>query len=316
MKMRPTGERLRTMSEIEFSVLIGRVSTEDSFRVVEILLALRRQERSPTHEILIVDRLQDAVTDVIRRDHPEVALYPCAANTTLPAMRRLALERASGQFVIVTEDHCVPADDWLASFQDAINSAPADAAAFGGCVENGVHDTAFDWATFLCEYSNSMSPRPNGYATDIPGMNVAYRREALASIPSAQLDGGFWETTLHPELERRNQRLYSSNSIKIYHCKKFSLRLFCRQRFVYSRYYAGSRFPSTARFTRMTSALLSLALPPVLLWRVTCTVLAKNRLRRELLLAFPYLLLFSVIWAAGDIAGYVFGSGDALLEIE
>ena len=304
------------MNDIEFSILMGRVSTEDSARVLESLVALRRQERSPTHEVVIVDRLQDAVTDIIRRDHPEVVLLACAANTTLPEMRRLALERASGLFIIVTEDHCVPSDDWLVSFQEVIKKAPVDAAAFGGCVENGVYDTALDWATFLCEYSNSMSPRPNGYATDIPGMNVAYRREALSSIPTEQLDRGFWETTVHPELERRNQRLYSSNVIKIYHCKKFSLGLFCRQRFVYSRYYAGIRFPIAARSRRITTALLSLALPPVLFWRMTRSILAKKRLRREFVQASAYLALFSVIWAAGDIAGYIFGPGDALLEIE
>ena len=304
------------MNETEFSILMGRVSTEDSARVLESLVALRRQERSPTFEVVIVDRLQDAVTDIIRRDYPEVVLLACESNKTLPEMRRLALECALGLFIIVTEDHCVPSDNWLASFQDVIKSAPADAAAFGGCVENGVHDTALDWATFLCEYSNSMSPRPNGYATDIPGMNVAYRREALSSIPTAQLDRGFWETTVHPQLERENQRLYSSNNIKIYHCKKFSLRLFCRQRFVYSKYYAGIRFPITARTKRVTTAMLSVALPPVLFWRMTRSILAKKRLRREFVLASPYLALFSVIWAAGDIAGYLFGPGNALLEIE
>lgn len=304
------------MSEIEFSILVGRVSTEDSTRILECLVALQCQERSPAYEVVIVDRLQDAITGIIRRDHPEVVLLTCDANTTLPEMRRLAFEAASGEFIIVTEDHCVPSENWLVSFQEVIKSAPGDAAAFGGCVENGVHDTALDWATFLCEYSNSLSPRPNGYASDIPGMNVAYRREALTSIPTADLDRGFWETTVHPELERGNKRLYSSNDIKIYHCKKFSLGLFCRQRFVYSRYYAGIRFPVASRSRRAGTALLSLALPPVLFWRMTRSILAKKRLRREFVLASPYLALFALIWAAGDVAGYIFGPGDALLEIE
>lgn len=302
--------------DIEFSILVGRVGTQDTARILECLAALRRQVGAPAHEVVIIDRVQDAVTATIRREHPEVVLVDCAAETTLPVMRRLALERASGAYAVVTEDHCIPDDDWLQSFRDVIRAAPADAVAFGGCVENGVHDTALDWATFFCEYANCLSPRPDGYATDIPGMNIAYRRAALSTIPTAQLDRGFWETTVHPELERGHQRLYSSNRIRIRHCKKFSLGHFCRQRFLYSRYHSGIRFPAHAQSRRFSAALLSLALPPVLFWRMANIIFAKQRLRREFLRASPYLALFCVVWAIGDVAGYLLGAGNALREIE
>ena len=43
---------------------------------------------------------------------------------------------------------------------------------------------------------------------------------------------------------------------------------------------------------------------------------AKNRLRKELAQASPYLALFILIWAAGEMWGYAFGQQRALNAIE
>lgn len=303
------------MDDVEFSILVGRVSTEDSRRILETLAALKAQAADASYEVVIADRLHDDVTDRLACKYPEVVLIRCAPGTELPGMRTDALARARGRFVIVTEDHCVPAPGWLAAFRGAFESAPVGTLAVGGCVENGVCETALDWATFLCEYAGALAPVQEGPSADLPGMNVAYRREAFEGIDPALLRKGFWETTLHPVLRERGQ-LVSTNAVRLHHCKKFSLGLFCRQRYVYSRYYAGIRFAPEARAMRAAAALATLALPPVLLWRIARSVRAKRRLGREFAAASPYLALFATIWAAGEIAGYIGGPGDALAEIE
>ena len=303
-------------TKTDFSILIGRVSTEDSTRILEALDALRVQDGDCSYEVVVADRLQDEVTGIIRQDYPEVRLIDSAPEATLPAMRTQALGAAIGRWVIVTEDHCVPSQNWLQQFSIALNSAPDSVAAVGGCVENGVDDTALDWATFLCEYSGSVAPVPEGIADGVPGMNVAYRRRAFEGVDENILRKGFWETTLHPVLHDRNQQFFSSNEIVLNHCKKFSLGLFCRQRYVYSRYYAGIRFSRTDIVRRGAAAVMSLALPPLLLWRMRGNVTRKNRLQSEFRQAFPYLFLFTLIWAAGEIVGYLGGPGKALAEIE
>ncbi len=304
------------MSTAVFSILIGRVSTEDHDRVIECLEALAVQVSPPPYEVVIVDRRQDEISVQIAERFPDVRLIACPATMALPEMRALAFANCSGDYIIVTEDHCVPSNLWLAKFAEAVAQAPKSAAAFGGTVENGVADTALDWATFLCEYSGSIGPRPNGTSRDVPGMNVAYKRAALEAIDPALLKKGFWETTVHPQMEKNGQTLYSSNDILLYHCKKFSLGLFCRQRYVYSRYYAGIRYAPEDKGKRAMSAVLTLVLPPLLLWRMSRNVFSKRRLVKEFIIASPYLALFSVIWAAGEIAGYIGGPGNALLEIE
>src|SRR3981189_2619240 len=113
------GRKVRTLGSEgylpTFSVLSGRASTENSARILEPLDALRAQQEAPACEVVIVDRLDDTITDRIRADYPEVQLFLCPAATSLPEMRWLALCKAQGDFVAVTEDHCVPAQNWLAS---------------------------------------------------------------------------------------------------------------------------------------------------------------------------------------------------------
>ena len=299
-----------------FSVLIGRASTEDSARILETLDALRVQEGSPAFEVVIVDRLDDTITDRIRVDHPEVQLFLCPAATSLPEMRWLALCEARGDFVAVTEDHCVPPRNWLASMGECFRMAPVRTAAVGGIIENGVCESALDWATFLCEYSGFLASSLNVPTLSLPGMNIAYRRSDILALDQSVLRRGFWETTVHPLLLEKELVFYFSEAIRILHKKKFSFSLFVRQRFLYSRYFAGVRFKQHQVFVRWAMCFLALALPPVLLVRFVRNTLAKRELLPELARTLPYLFIFAMVWALGEMVGYIRGPGDALVKIE
>ena len=299
-----------------FSILIGRVSTEDSDRVLELLDALRQQDGSPDYEVIVADRRLDRITELIRDNYPEVRLLLCAAGTPLPELRTRALECAHSEYIVVTEDHCVPPRHWLASILKAFEAAPMETVAVGGPVENGVVDSALDWATFLCEYSAFVAPVPNGPTPSLPGMNVAYRRSALIKLSREVLIGGFWETTVHPLFTRKSLLLYQSDTIQIVHKKKFSLRLFIHQRFLYSRYYAGLRMSRSTPAARLLMSVLTLGLPALLLLRICRNLTAKKRLIPQFTRALPYLIVFVLIWACGELVGYLTGPGDALSRIE
>jgi hypothetical protein len=297
------------------AIVIGLVSTEDGDRVLQTLASLHDKQGDVTCEVVLADRRMDAVSAEIRRRFPQATIVEVAPNTTLPEMRTIAYEHTRAALVAVTEDHCVPAEGWLGQILAAFEGQPEDVAAVAGVVENGVHDNGFDWATYLCEYSYFSAPVAEGPAEVLPGMNVAYRRSALQSVPREKLVEGFWETTVHPYLIGQGKTLLSRNAVKMYHCKKFSLGLFFSQRFVYSRYYAGLRFPPAAKPKRAFAAAASLALPPLLFYRMTTAALRK-KLGGEFLRASPALAALVVVWALGEIWGYVFGPGDALARIE
>ena len=298
-----------------FSVLIGRVSTEDGERILETLEALRHQDCDLTREVVVVDRLNDTTSAAIRVRFPEVTLLACAPDASLPEMRAQALSASHGKLILVTEDHCVPPLSWLRDFR-AVDYEHPEAAAIAGCVENGVTGRALDWATYLCEYAAFAPPIDEGPGASLAGMNVLYKRSVLEDFPPETLTRGFWETTVHPVLAQQGKLLLATNRIRILHCKKFSFRLFAAQRFAYSRYYAGIRFPRERRLVRWVAALATPVLPALLTFRLVRAARRKASIAGPTMRAVPYLFAFFVIWACGEIVGYLSGPGESLRAIE
>ncbi len=301
---------------MDFSILIGLVSTEDCERIFEVLESLRNQDGVHRYEVIIADRRNDVVSRQLDENFPEVKRIECPADTPLPELRTIALDHANGTYISVIEDHNIPSVNWLTSIVQAFADSPEGTVAVGGCVENGVCDTPLDWATFLCEYSYFLAPIEEGDTNILPGMNVAYHHSVFTDIDRKLLTRGFWETTLHPVLLEKDLKLFSTNKIKIFHCKKFSFGLFVRQRFIYSRYYAGLRFDRRQRLKRLFACVATPLLPPLLLLRSAKQIKDKNRLTREFKSAMPILLLFYIVWAYGEMVGYLLGKGDALSQIE
>lgn len=298
-----------------FSILIGRVSTEDGERIFETLESLRGQDAGLTHEVVVVDRLDDAVSAAIRARFPEVKLHACDRRASLPEMRAQALAASRGQLILVTEDHCVPPPSWLRDFKAAHDEHP-DASVIAGCVENGVTARALDWATYLCEYAAFAPPIDEGPGASLAGMNVLYKRSVLEECAPELLTRGFWETTVHPLLAQQGKQLLATNRIHIFHCKKFSFRLFATQRFAYSRYYAGIRFPRERRLVRWLAALATPVLPALLTFRLVRAVRRKASIASPTLRVIPYLFAFFVICAFGETVGYLSGPGESLRAIE
>ena len=305
----------KNSKDLTLSVVLGRVSTEDGDRVLETIAALDPKAGGAPCEIVIADRLQDEISERIRKEHPHVKLVPCPLGMTLPEMRLLAFDETKGSIVAVTEDHCVPSPGWSKRILEAFAEGGDEVLAVGGSVVNGVCDRGLDWATFICEYSFFSPPVVEGRTKALPGMNVAYRRSVLEAADRERLRSGFWETTLHPDLVAGGPTFLSKNELAMFHKKKFSWRLFASQRFVYSRYYAGLRFQDAGPVKRLAAGAASLLLPPILMYRMTRAVAAKG-LQREYARAFPSLSTFIVIWAIGESYGAIFGPGDALARIE
>jgi len=301
---------------LEFSILIGLVSTQDRERIFEVLNAIQNQTGNLGYEVIIVDRCQDRISNAIDKRYPMVKRLTCSADTSLPAMHTLALNQAGGQFIVVTEVHCVPASNWLESFSREFTIAPPQTVAVGGCVNNGVAESAFDRATYFCEYGAFAEPVAEGLTSNLPGMNIAYRHQALKEFDTGALERGFWESTIHPEMLKNGHIFYSSNNVRITHCKKFNFGLFARQRFLYSRYYADMRYPPHQVLIRVSAALVTFVLPVLLLLRSFRNASSKPALRKGYVSSIPFLLLFYVIWAWGEIVGYLLGSNNALGQLE
>jgi len=293
------------------SVLIARASLQDGPRITSTLQSLRAQRCDFPYEIIVVDRVGD-VAGAPDTDHDvPLRCQRVAHDTPLPRMRWMALQMARGRVVAVTEDHCVAEPDWLQQLHDEFERDPA-LVAIGGGVANGLTDSAWDWATYLCEYA-AFAPPVSADGAPV-GVNIAYLRESLVALAPQTLTNGFWETTAHPVLLRTGAKVASGSRACVVHCKRFGLAGFVQQRYLYSRHYAGSRF--SGALPRAGAAVASLLLPALLALRLCRLVWRKPALRAASVRAAPYLLLLHLVWAWGELVGYALGPADALQRIE
>ena len=300
-------------SPVAASVIIGSVNGGPWIHV--LLDALELQQGSTDFEVIVADRCVDGTADRILREHPKVQVLRLDPDIVLPELRTRALERSRADIILVTEDHTVPPPNWIELARSELDRAPAELAGVGVPVENQMCGRAVDWAAFFCEYSGYLPPQARGEVDDIPGMNIAYRRNAL-DAPRDLLIAGFWESTLHPRLVQAGRRFLRVPELVIGHRKRFGFGYFIAQRYQYSRHFAGSRFPRSAVTRRILYALLSPALAIVVPTRVLRAVWPRRELRAPALRSLPSLACFSVAWAVGEFVGYLAGPGRSLVAIQ
>lgn len=297
------------------SVIIASVN--GSPMIEECLAALAAQRKDSNPEIIVVDVTGEATVCLVQTRFPWVKVVSFAERRSIPDLQAAGLAHSTGDLIAIIEDHCVVDQAWCEAIIGAHQAEP-ECIAVGGAIENGSCERLVDWAVFFCEYSSFMLPLSRGVTASIPGNNVSYKRRAFdqRTIAKEALTEGFWDLTLHKELLALGQKFLMEPAIVVYHKKHFGFLYFMRQRFHYSRYYAG-RVTAPARLPRRvvrTAATLGLA--PLLLARIASRVVQKRRHLREFLLALPHLVVFTGVWAIGELVGSLFGPGDSLREIE
>lgn len=316
---RPSGASARRSDPVSaprWSVVVPAVGTVDRERLLDVVEALDGQTIREPVEVIVVDRRRDAVSDRLRARWPEVRVLEVEADTPLVRMRWLGARAAAGAFVVLTEDHCVPDPGWLEAFARAWEHAPAETAAVGGAVVNGVTARAFDVANVLCEYGAVLAPLEPGPAAAVAGMNVSYRRDDLLAADPDLAASSFWETTLHPAWRARGRVLLVAPDALVTHVKRFEVGHFLQQRYLYSRAFAARRVLSRAWPVRVLYGAAAWLLPPLLLARLARVLLARRGTRADLLRCSPWLCVFMLPWAAGECVGAWLGAGSAPSRIE
>lgn len=284
----------------------------------DCLAALADQHGSHDAQVIVADVMGEETINLIKEKYPWVKLLNFPERLTIPQLRSAALALSTGDIIAVIEDHCVVDDHWYEEIVKA-HSNYEECVAVGGVVENGSCERLMDWAVFFCEYTPFMQPVAQGISTNITGNNVSYKRRAFQDIDGLQqaLNQGFWESTLHSKLLERGDKFLMEPAILVHHKKYFGFRYFISQRFHYSRYYAGTLFgegPLSKRVLRGAASLV--AVPPLVLARMTSQILRKKRHRLKLLQAAPLLVVFTGVWAFGESVGCLFGPGQSLSKIE
>ena len=126
-------------------------------------------------------------------------------------------------------------------------------------------------------------------------------REAL--IGSA--DEGEWETVLHQRWLAEGKQLWQCGACVEFH-NSMSIANALRQRWHYGRGYAADRVKESSLPIRVVLGAGSLALPVLL-----CARIAMDSVRRRSLFgfleSFGWILLLTIAWSCGEMAGYMSG---------
>lgn len=290
----------------ELSVVVASVNGLPY--LAECLDAL--ESHAPEVEVLVADWTDEETRTLVTKRWPKAMLLSFDEPKSVPELRAAGIAAATAPRVAVIEDHCRVTPDWADAILEAHRSGHH---VVGGAVRNVKTGRARDWAPFFCEYSAFMEPSATGPVDDLTGMNVSYDREALAEMADLLAEGR-WESDLHPRLRERGYELWAAQGAVIEHAKDFGFFEFASQRYHYSRSFAGMRNPSLGK-RRLLYALATPLLVPLLARRIVSNVRSRPAYRPAFRKAAPLVLVYTLIWAFGELVGYVFGGGRSILRV-
>jgi len=278
----------------------------------DCLASVFAQKDAPAFEVIVVDcRGPENVARMAQR-FPDARFIQLRQRETVPQLRRIGAEQARGGIVAIIEEHCLAADNWLATLNAAFSP---DYVAVGGPVDFRVDGRLRDWITYFIEYNSYLPPWPDGDSFNVGSANAAYRKGTL-DANLAVLSEGYWEATLHPKLFAEGARFRGVPGMIVYHRGPFDYFYYVRQRYLFSRAFAGARRGTISAAKRAVYLLAAPAIPFVLLARMGSRVFAKRCHPGKFLLSLPLLIPAMTSYVFGEWMGYAFGPGNALMEVE
>jgi hypothetical protein len=210
-------------------------------------------------------------------------------------LRALAAERARGEVVAATEDHCVVAPDWCAEIIRGFALNPG-ALALTGPVLNGAGEHLIDRANYLHTFGGLVPPcdlKRRGRCP--PNANVAYRRGV---IPAGPVPPGWLELDLNPRLFGQGQFAFHEG-MTLTHVQSFGFWKTLR-----------AHFDNGRSTTGLHPVRLSRRQLPWRVYRGSVRTLSERQQRDpEVRASLPLLFLLSCCHALGETAGIIAGPG-------
>lgn len=278
----------------------------------DCIASVLAQVGAPSFEVIVVDCHGPENVARLTSKFPGVRILGRKQRETVPHLRRIGLEQANSEIVAIIEEHCLADKNWLAVLAGAFSPGYV---AVGGPVAPREYGRLRDWVTYFIEYNSYLPPWFDGEAYNLSGANLAYRREVLRANLDL-LSNGYWEATLHPKLLREGLKFRSVPTMIVYHRGPFDYCYYLRQRYLFSRAFAGARKPALSFGQRAAYLLGAPAVLTVLIARIAGRVRAKKCHFDKFLLSLPLLIPALGSYVVGEWMGYAFGPGRALLQVE
>jgi glycosyltransferase involved in cell wall biosynthesis len=279
----------------------------------ECLASLEQEAKMLDAEIIVVACGSADYAARIRQQFPWVRVIHRARRGGVPALRRCGVEQATGDIVAIIEEHCLAANNWL--HKALASHVRANHGAVGGPVADYAYKRLRDWVVYFCEYSGDLPPASDGEVSQLNGANIAYRRQLLVDHQDL-LGEGYWEASLHPALLAAGGKFLSVPDMVVHHRGPFAFGYYLRQRYWFSRAFAGAR-ARTLPTSRRLAYLVAAPLVPAILWaRMAWRVWQKRCHVGKFVQCLPLLMPALLVFVAGEWVGYLTGPGEALSKVE
>ena len=282
------------------------IATTKAWPEIEPCLeSLHEQAEAVGAEILVGDGNGQGLPHDVADRYPAVKWIK-SPGASVFYLRGVAMKRASGAIVAVTEDHCTVTPEWCAHILKAHGDHP-EAAAIGGIVENGATTRLIDWSNFITVFGPFTAPIENGVQRAIAlQANISYKRRV---IPRSVPELGMMEFLFNRQLQERGEILLADDCLVVSHNQTWGFWGTFAAHFHNGRSIAGFRLQQISWLERIMRLGSCVILPAYLLWITVTPVIRKRRLLRPALASLPLTALIVTCHAAGECVGYLLGPG-------
>lgn len=269
--------------------------------LLRCLDALVLQRNAPVFEIVVAyDPSLHGMTAVAHR-YPDVRMSANQGQRTPLELASRALQISRGDVVLLTEDHCIPDDDWVRKLYDALEDGYAAA---GGVVRIEDRATATSWAFYFVDFFRYAPPVDDGPSPTLTVCNVAYRRSDLEQIDPSWKDF-FHETAVNEEMRERFGPLKLDAGARVTMRRHVRFKDAVRERYAFGRLFGCTRITRATCTRRILYTLGAPVLPVLLLGRMVHKAISEASLRRQLRRSILHLAILTLAWSWGEWLGYL-----------
>ncbi len=285
------------------SVAVAIVCICGTAHLARCLDALRAQRGAPALQVIVChDPDIEGVAEVATR-YPGTSVHSNPGERSPFELASAAVRASDADVILLTEDHCMPRNDWVRRMLDA--RAP-DRAAVGGRVEFVADASALDWAFYFVDFFRYAGPVRAGPSPRVSVCNVAYDRERLDAIRDVW-HARFQETEVNEALRARFGPLWMEPESEVAMHRSVSLRDALYERYAFGRHFACARIEHVSAPRRWLYAALAPALPAILIVRMLAKALRATHLLRHFLRALVPITAMVLCWSWGEWRGYLTG---------
>ena len=285
----------------KISVLVIAICGESY--LLRCLAALHNQVDVCHIEIVVAYDIRLRNIHEVQDKYPEIKMVTLEDMDTPEELSTLGINKTNGDIIAMTEDHCIPKEDWCKNIQEAY---PLHHAAIGGVVDVSMED-AVSWALAYGDYYRYLPGTAEGPTQYFTVCNVAYKRSALEKI--AKLWGNkFHEVTVNERLIKEGETLWLTPKLYVRQERKTRF-----LRAMVERYSFGILFGATRAVETPQKRAFYLAMSPIvpflLIYRIAKSLLLQKKSHYPFFLkAMPILSIFTFAWSFGEFLGNILGN--------